>query len=1230
MTFSTVEADARQGFDRAFAASEHPVAGTCLTWSVRDEGGAPLRAIRGDSLAAAVGLLLRELTTRQATLAHVAWRVRPQRLDRSWCITAGLDEDRLTTVKHYDSKIKAVAQLTRPLKVITAAPETGQMGVAHGVEVRVLDTLGAAVSATRTLNRGFVAALLAVVVALGTVAGAGAWVRATQLAAAKRDTATTLMQYARSTLNTDPRIAALSALAADDFDPSLRTQEVMAEVLEANQSIAGVIDLGDPVVRDLQVIGDTLLVLDVRGRVTAWDLRTRTSLGTLVKSGAGAIGPYGYSGAVILVERTLHRYLTATGYRPVEVETIETGLTNSILMGGIFQSGEGVLVLNAAFEGVYHDGSLDAPIKFDFGDDPRLERDPARRGISVRAATPGFGNNDVFLATTARQILSLDVVHDYVGAGAPKVTLEVIMTGSLVPAAPTALATGAGETLLIGTDRGVQWVDVKEGKQKEFPYAGWSQRVLDIANSDSSNHAIASVDGLSYVTEPTDDQPRPAPTRMAFPDSPITAIATHESPGGPQVFVAQENGTMTIVDPTDSRFGPRPIPGLVFASFTPSGHVLGAPPYSANASSSLTARNPLPPSPESGVVDPYAITYSLPQRGGHYPYVNYGEATQDWVVGSGRRADGHGAFWVWPISGFGAPREVSFGYGESTADDVPDIVQNVYFVAAGKEIVALNSAFGRLGFWDVTTLEELGTVAVPRYNTFSESGSVIMVTSADGKTVAVKTAPKTIMVVDVATHKVTHTLNLSDVSLTNLALNRDGSELALIDNFTTLLRVKTKPDKGGATVVLDRRDLKSVVRDLAYDPAGTHLAIAETVARKVQLLDARTLEPVGPKWAVPDGQHPMGLSWAPDGRSLVVATMVYSGEVAKTNTTRVIDAGMLTWRKQLCSIASRPFSAEEWKTASASGLDRPDSCANAGEPRGAGSSATAAQSGSTRPTDDRSTRPVNSDEAGGVTRDVLMAGAPIPEMCGHPAQAMVLGQMASPPPNGGNVWLQDVTRGDLNGDGTPEAIGTVGCSAGGASWAPWIIAWTLNDAGDPQILAMIESSDKELMRLSPEGGLRPSVTDVTIQGGRVKVSLRAGLPSDSNANPRLPLEAILDLDTDSGAFTVDQVDARFDLAATTTLFEELRYPTGLEAAADPRVTNAIRGFLTDNIGVEVGTCEEFADLPKDLRARVGTGKATGASRYCTLVTSPLRKSKPLLLRVVPKVGAVNEVVEAFP
>ena len=252
----------------------------------------------------------------------------------------------------------------------------------------------------------------------------------------------------------------------------------MAEVLEANQGIAGVVDVADSVVLDLKVVGDTLLVLEMGGKVTAWDLTNRGSLGTVLESGAVAIGPYGYSGLAIVVGTTLHRYMTATGYLPVEVETMQTGLPADDRIAGIFQSWEGTLVLDEGFRGMYHDASLAAPITFDFSDDPVLETDPTRRGVAIRAATIGSSTsgNDVFIATTSRQILSLVAVRDYVDGAPPSFEMTRVMYGQSVPASVTALSTGPEETLFIGTDRGVEWIDVKTARQKEFPYAGWSTK----------------------------------------------------------------------------------------------------------------------------------------------------------------------------------------------------------------------------------------------------------------------------------------------------------------------------------------------------------------------------------------------------------------------------------------------------------------------------------------------------------------------------------------------------------------------------------------------------------------------------------------------------------------------------------------------------------------------------------------------------------------------------------
>ena len=277
-----------------------------------------------------------------------------------------------------------------------------------------------------------------------------------------------------------------------------------------------------------------------------------------------------------------------------------------------------------------------------------------------------------------------------------------------------------------------------------------------------------------------------------------------------------------------------------------------------------------------------------------------------------------------------------------------------------------------------------------------------------------------------------------------------------------------------------------------------------------------------------------------------------------------------------------------------------------------------------------STEIPNADEPGaGVTRDLLMAEAPIPAMCDHPAQTMVLGQLVSPALNRGGATLENVVQGDLTGDGVLEAVGMVSCSAGGVGWPPWIIAWTLSNDAHPQMLAAIESNSEELMRLAPEGGGRTFVADVMVANGQIHVGLRAQLPADPTANPRLPVTAVLDFDEESAAFAVSEVRVRFDLAAVTTLLQEFRYSTGITDEVDPSVTRAVEEYLAANVGVEVGTCVAYNELSAEFQTKVGNEDHSEASRYCTLLSSQLRPAEPLLLKVVPEVGDVSEVVQAF-
>lgn len=1244
MTFSTVDADALDAIQQAWLGSPHDSRGTCVTWAIRDKHDFPVRRLQGSSLAAALALLLRELSSRRGARA-AAWRLRPRRLRANWTVTAGLRDRRLTRVSHYETKLEAAASLTKPLHV-AVAPRPDQVhdrgddpvlavGQRLALDVRVIETYEALSRATRTLNRGFVLGVAGAMVVAATTAGmsvrAQQAVNAANLEADKRTTATELMQQSRSLIDQDSRLSALTALAADDLDPSLRTSQLMADVLAANTTVVGSATISSSYIRDMVVSHDTLLVLDGEDTVTAWSLPGFQPLGTVIEDDVSGLGEGGPGDVVIMKNADLHIFHTAAGYAPREVDIVSTGLSGRATVFGPYTDvNGGVVAIDEDFNGVYYDNGMKRPFAFSVGDNTTIEADSRRTSTAIIAATNGTSSDPhtedgvseidgITVATSARQVLDIGIQRHYEGRPRPEAVVRSVMTSNNAKAAIRAVSDGPNGTILLGTDRGVQQWDPDSYETVEFPYGGWSDQVDEIFY-DYGPIAVMSKQRIGFFDEPVDDRPRESPTIVDLGGSVFTTIdggsvsvgSTRSGVSRDRMFVGREDGTVSMLDPSNSRFGPGSINGSNMQEFTPSDHLIQTVGDTAQRTNYLyTQQVPEraadqmhqdPAEDPYSDYDPYQRTYTLPETNGLKPYINEAAASDDWIAAAGRRSDGMGAWWVWPLAGgtYAQPTEVPFGYGESGEDPVPDIVSQIEFVDGGRQIAALNGAKGELGFWSVGDWKKVGSVTFPIPKDFDTSGAMRLVAAGDGRTVAVRDSDTTVTIVDTETHEVRRRIDLPEAQLTDVTLSPDGRHLAVTDHLRTIRVLDATVGQGK---ILASDEQTSVVNALEFDPSGDRLALGFATASTVEVIDSHTLEPLGPPWQANDGYRVIDVAWSPDGDLLSVGTLQFQGERAVNGATEILDPTTLTWHEQLCQMATSNFTDDEWHRLSGSDLATPNSCDwTAGANADPSSEALA---------------PPPSD-TGDLTLPDLMAGAPVPEMCGHNAGDLVLGHLPGQAPNTGDVYLSDTAFGDLTGDGVADAVADIECNAGGVGWPSTIAAYTRAADGSALLLGTISAADTAIV--GPQGSERPGVLSVAIEDGSIVADVLANTEGDPACCGTLPVH--LEMTAGMGGIDVVRADRHYEMVVVNKLVNGISssVSTGVEYVdttdTPTDVIDAITEMNATYVGVEVGECTALEGLSDDLATRVSVADAADpAVQYCTVVAAPAEEAKALLLRL---------------
>jgi hypothetical protein len=222
----------------------------CITWTLRlgTDAAQPVSSINGGSLGAAVAVAVNELTTHK----RIRRSFQPRYLDPGCAITAAVADETgaLTGVTGLDPKVAAAASARLRLIVADQDIETAQQAP-HGKEVQIRGaaTVHDATKLARGhINRRFRAtigtiALSALILGVSaTAVGVTNQRHARQQAAAQRVIESEqLADRSADLLRINPQVAALTALAAYQTNPTPQTTTAMATAISYNPNNAQVI-----------------------------------------------------------------------------------------------------------------------------------------------------------------------------------------------------------------------------------------------------------------------------------------------------------------------------------------------------------------------------------------------------------------------------------------------------------------------------------------------------------------------------------------------------------------------------------------------------------------------------------------------------------------------------------------------------------------------------------------------------------------------------------------------------------------------------------------------------------------------------------------------------------------------------------------------------------------------------------------------------------------------------
>ena len=269
---------------QAWACAPPRLKAACITWTLRlsTDAAQPVTSISGGSLAAAVAVALNELTTHK----RIRRSLQPRNLDPRCAITAAVADHTgtLTGVTGLDRKVAAAADAGLRLIVADKDLDSAQQTL-HGKEVQIRGaaTVHDATKLARGhLNRRFrytVASILVFALIFGvgaTAMGVTNQRHAAQQAAAQRVIESEqLADQSADLLRTNPQLAAVTALAAHQTNPTPQTTTAMATAVSYNPNNAQVIAIPKS---HSAVIGPTAAWLSTDNGIVAYSLTTMQPL----------------------------------------------------------------------------------------------------------------------------------------------------------------------------------------------------------------------------------------------------------------------------------------------------------------------------------------------------------------------------------------------------------------------------------------------------------------------------------------------------------------------------------------------------------------------------------------------------------------------------------------------------------------------------------------------------------------------------------------------------------------------------------------------------------------------------------------------------------------------------------------------------------------------------------------------------------------------------------------
>lgn len=268
MTFTKCSSDFISSLNDVWRNSELSKIGACVVWSLT-EGSSTLSKIEGKSLGLAFAVGLTEL------VSSATRKVRFRRINAKCAFTGQVIEGKVREVEHYQEKIQAAVDHRWYTVVVPSESKStvDKMKPEYfpRLKVRYASSVGEAVRNARKWNINVVTLVSIFIVIALTVSGWGfREIYQNRILRMQRihSVSTELINRSEGELESNPRLAALAALASYRLEPSLESAEALRQVSEKYASVVGTAKASEREITKVTHAAKYVVGSDVNGRVS--------------------------------------------------------------------------------------------------------------------------------------------------------------------------------------------------------------------------------------------------------------------------------------------------------------------------------------------------------------------------------------------------------------------------------------------------------------------------------------------------------------------------------------------------------------------------------------------------------------------------------------------------------------------------------------------------------------------------------------------------------------------------------------------------------------------------------------------------------------------------------------------------------------------------------------------------------------------------------------------------